>query len=140
MSSIDRIPISVVSPEEVLTGQAEAVLTEVAEMLKLLTEQGKEDSIDIRSLPLSSADRKWLDRQLGCGEIEILLQAGGRSVLTETAYPAVWKVVHHDENDRVVAEFIEVALVPAIVKPDAGDVQKGYMSLLFNLKVESGGA
>lgn len=140
MSTIENISISIAGPDDMLTGQAEAVLTEVAEMLKRLIEQNIEDSIDLRSLPLSSADRKWLDRQLGCGEVEILLEAGGRSVLTETAYPAVWKVVHHDGNGRVVAEFIEVALVPTIIKPDAGDVQKGYESLLLNLKVESEGA
>ncbi len=140
MSTIDRIPVSIAGPDDMLTGQAEAVLTEVAEMLKRLIEQNIEDSIDLRSLPLSAADRKWLDRQLGHGEVEILLEAGGRSVLTETGYPAVWKIVHRDGQERVVAEFVEVAWVPRIIKPDAGDVQIGYESLLSNLKVESGGA
>jgi len=139
MSTIDRIPVSIAGPDDMLTGQAEAVLTEVAEMLKRLIEQNIEDSIDLRSLPLSTADRTWLDRQLGRGEVEILLEAGGRSIMTETAYPGVWRITHRDGQDRVVAEFVEVAWVPKIVKPDAGDVKKGYESLLSNLKVESGG-
>lgn len=140
MSTIENISISIAGPDDMLTGQAEAVLTEVAEMLKRLIEQNIEDSIDLRSLPLSAADRKWLDGQLGHGEVDILLEAGGRSVMTETAYPGVWRITHRDSQDRVVAEFVEVALVPNIVKPDAGDVKKGYESLLLNLKVESGGA
>jgi hydrogenase-1 operon protein HyaF len=140
MSTIDNISISIAGPDDMLTGQAEAVLTEVAEMLRHLIEQNIEDSIDLRSLPLSTADRKWLDRQLGHGEVEILLEASGCSVLTETAYPAVWKVTHNDVNDRVIAEFIEVAWVPAIIKPDARDVKKGYESLLLKLDGKSAGA
>jgi hydrogenase-1 operon protein HyaF len=140
MSTIENISISIAGPDDMLTGQAEAVLTEVAEMLRRLIEQNIEDSIDLRSLPLSTADRKWLDRQLGHGEVEILLEAGGRSVMTETAYPGVWRITHRDGQDRVVAEFVEVAWVPNIVKPDAGDVKKGYESLLLKLDGKSAGA
>jgi hydrogenase-1 operon protein HyaF len=140
MSTIENISISIAGPDDMLTGQAEAVLTEVAEMLRRLIEQNIEDSIDLRSLPLSTVDRKWLDRQLGHGEVEILLEAGGRSVMTETAYPGVWRITHRDGQDRVVAEFVEVAWVPNIVKPDAGDVKKGYESLLLKLDGKSAGA
>jgi hydrogenase-1 operon protein HyaF len=140
MPSIDQIPVAVASQDEMLTGQAEAVLTEIAAMLKRLLDEGAEDSIDLRSLPLSAADRDWLDKRLGRGEVEILLDAGGRSLLTETAYPGVWRVTHRDDRDRVVAELIEVARVPAIVKPDTGDVEKGYESLLLNLMGEPAGA
>lgn len=140
MPSIDQIPVAVASQDEVLTGQAEAVLTEIAAMLKRLLDEGTEDSVDLRSLPLSMADRNWLDSKLGRGEVEILLDAGGRSVLTETAYPGVWKVVHRDDRERVVAELIEVARVPAIVKADGADIKIGYESLLLNLMGEPGGA
>lgn len=134
MSSIEHVSIRIASFDEMLTGQAEAVLSEVAEMLKRLLEEGVEDSIDLRSLPLTPADRDWLDEQLGRGEAEIVLEAGGRSVLSETAFPGVWKIVHRDPDDRVVAELIEVALVPAIVRPDRTDIEKGYEGLLLNLK------
>lgn len=139
MPSIDQIPISIVSPDEMLTGQAEAVLTEIAGMLKHLLDEGIEGSIDLRGLALSGADRIWLEKKLGRGEVEIMLEAGGRSVLTETAYPGVWKVMHRDDRDRVVAELIEVAFVPAIIRPDNGDVKKGYESLLLNLKAKTAG-
>lgn len=136
MSSIEQISIRIASLDEMLTGQAEAVLTEIAEMLKRLLDEGVEDSIDLRSLPLSPADRDWLDAELGRGEVEVALEAGGRSVLMETAYPGVWKVTHRDTQDRVVAELIEVAFVPVIVRPDKMDVEKGYEGLLLNLKAK----
>jgi hydrogenase-1 operon protein HyaF len=60
--------------------------------------------------------------------------------MTETAYPGVWRITHRDGQDRVVAEFVEVAWVPNIVKPDAGDVKKGYESLLLKLDGKSAGA
>jgi hydrogenase-1 operon protein HyaF len=135
MSSIEHISIRIASFEEMLTGQAEAVLTEVAEMLKRLLEEGVEDSIDLRSLPLTPADRDWLDERLGRGEVEIVLEAGGRSVLAETAFPGVWKIMHRDTEDRIVAELIEVAFVPAIIRPDQTDIEKGYEGLLLKLKV-----
>lgn len=134
MRSINDIPIHVLSPEEMLTGQAEAVLTEIADMLGRLLETGEEGSIDLRSLPLSPADKVWLDERLGRGEVEINLEAGGRSILTETAYSGVWKVVHHDTDERVVSEFIEVAYVPAIVWPAGADIENAYEKLQSDLK------
>ena len=134
MRSLKDIPIHALSPDEILTGQAEAVLAEVAEMLGRLLQTGKGDSIDLRSLPLSLADRVWLDERLGRGEVEILLDAGGNSTLTETAYSGVWKVVHSDMEGRVVAEFVEVGYVPDIVLPTGLDIQKSCHKLQSNLK------
>lgn len=134
MRSINEIPIHVLSPDEMLTGQAEAVLTEVADLLERLLATGEEGSIDLRSLPLSPADRDWLDAKLGRGEVEISLEAGGRSTLYETAYSGVWKVVHRDTEERVVSEFIELAYVPAIVRPAGADIENAYEKLQSDLK------
>ena len=134
MRPIDEIPIHALSPDEMLTGQAEAVLSEVADLLARLLATGEEGSIDLRSLPLSPADRDWLDERLGRGEVEIILDAGGRSSLYETAYSGVWKVVHRDTEERVVSEFIEVSHVPAIVKPARADIEQAFGSLQSSLK------
>jgi hydrogenase-1 operon protein HyaF len=134
MPSISEIPIHVLSADEILTGQAEAVLTEVAEMLGRLLETGEEGSIDLHGLPLSPADKVWLDQQLGRGEVEINLDAGGRSLLTETAFSGVWKVVHRDMDGRVVAELIEVTYVPGIVRPAAMDIKRAHEKLQLNLQ------
>lgn len=134
MSSIEQISIMALSADEMLTGQAEAVLTEIAELLGQLLETGKGDSIDLRSLPLSPADRVWLDEQLGRGELEIRLDAGGQSILSETAFSGVWKVVHRDIDERVIAELIEVAYVPDIVRPTIMDIKRAHDDLQLNLK------
>ncbi len=134
MRSINEIPIHVLSPDQMLTGQAEAVLSEIADLLARLLETGEEGSIDLRSLPLSPADRDWLDGKLGRGEVEIALEAGGRSTLYETAYAGVWKVTHRDTEERVVSEFIEVSHVPAIVKPAGADIENAHERLQSDLK------
>lgn len=134
MSTLESISIHIASADEMLSGQAEAVLVEIAELLGRLLAQGEENSIDIRGLPLTRADRAWLEAQLGRGEVEIVMEAGGTSRLLETAYPGVWIVTHRDPTGRVVAELIEIAQVPAILKPDLSDVEKGYKSLLLELE------
>lgn len=133
MRSINEIPIHVLSPDEMLTGQAEAVLSEVADLLGRLLATGEEGSIDLRSLPLSPADRDWLDGKLGRGEVEIALEAGGRSDIYETAYAGVWKVTHRDTEARVVSEFIEVAYIPAIVRPASADLENAHEKLQSDL-------
>lgn len=139
MNTLEAISIHIASHDEMLTGQAEAVLTEIAELLGKLLECGEEDSIDIRGLPLTQADREWLDIQLGRGEVEIVMEAGGTSTLIETAHPGVWKVTHRDPTGRVLAELIEIASVPAILRPDVSDIQTGYKGLLLKLKAQSAG-
>ncbi len=134
MSSISQIPVQVLTANDGLTGQAEAVLTEIAEMLSRFLETGKGDSIDLRSLPLSPADKIWLDEQLGRGEVEIGIDAGGRSVVTETAYAGVWKIEHRDTEERIVAELIEVTAMPEIVQPHKTDIEKSYNTLQSSLK------
>lgn len=139
MRSINEIPVHALSADEMLTGQAEAVLVEVANLLARMVATGEEGSIDLRSLPLSPADRDWLDAKLGRGEVDIALEAGGRSELYETAYAGVWKVVHRDTEARVVAEFIEVASMPAIVKPALADIERANQKLQSDLKQISRG-
>ncbi len=134
MSSISQIPIQILPAGDGLTGQAEAVLTEIVEMLGRLLETGVGDSIDLRSLPLSPADKLWLDAKLGKGEVAINIDAGGRSLVTETAISGVWKVEHRDIEGRMVAELIEVAAVPEIVKPHKTDIEKAYGNLRTSLK------
>lgn len=137
MQSINEIPVHVLSFDEMLTGQAEAVLSEIADLLGRLLATGEAGSIDLRSLPLSPADRDWLDEKLGRGEVEITLEAGGRSDLYETAYAGVWKVTHRDTEERVVAEFIEVAYVPAILRPASADIEQAHERLQASLKQNS---
>jgi len=118
-----------------LTGQAEAVLREIATLLERLAVHGEEASLDLKSLPLSPADRDWLRQRLGRGEVNIDLTAGGTSRIDETGLPGVWWVEHRDEVANIIGEYIEVARVPAIVPADPDGITAGLDRLRSRLDV-----
>ncbi len=128
--SLDAIPVQVLplpaAPGEPgLTGNARPLLRELLDMVQRLLDTGESSSIDLTALPLTPADLDWLHARLGQGEIAITLQANGESTLDETACPGVWWVTHHNEQGAVTAQFLEVALVPELVKADPQDVAMG---------------
>jgi hydrogenase-1 operon protein HyaF len=112
-----------------LTGNAQAVLREVRGLLQRLLESGETGAIDLRAMPLSDADLRWLARQLGEGEIRVTLDAGGRSTITETQAPGVWWVTHRNEQDKVVSEFMEITWVPDLVATQREDAILGLAYL-----------
>lgn len=115
----------------------DALLMEVAGLLRRLIEHGEEGSIDLLGLPLSSSCVASLDQRLGQGEVTILLMAGGQSDIRETSFPGVWWTKHADEAGRVVAMLIEVAIVPAILRADLDDMTRGYQRLQNRADVAS---
>lgn len=117
--------IPVVAGDGALTGNARAVLSEVDTLLDSLLRTGEGGMVDVRGLPLSVADRRWLLEQLGKGEVEIHMDLGGRSCILETAYPGVWWIEHRDERDNPVSEFIQVAYVPELISAHPDDVESG---------------
>lgn len=121
--------IPIVTEEGSLTGNAAAVLREVETLLDGLLRTGEGGAIDIRGLPLSAADRRWLLEQLGRGEVEVHLDLGGHSCILETAYPGVWWLEHRDERDNPVSEFIQVAYVPELISAHPDDVESGLEHL-----------
>ena len=126
---IEDIPVTVETGAADLTGNAQALLGEIAALLQQLLATGEGGAIDLASLPLSPADRAWLEQHLGHGEVEIRLVAAGLSTFNETAHPGVWWVSHHNEAGVRVSELIEVARIPelAIAHPD--DVKSGLERL-----------
>lgn len=127
--SLDAIPIHVINAPSIeagLTGNAPPLLRELAEQVKHLLATGEASAIDLSALPLTPADLDWLREKLGTGEISVTLQANGESTLNETACPGIWWVTHHNEQGAVTSQFIEVALVPELVKAHPQDVQIGY--------------
>lgn len=110
---------------EVPTGNGPPLLREISARLDGLLRRGEDGSIDLRGLPLSAADRRWLEEALGDGEVLIRVDAAGRSTLRETGYPGVWWVEHRDGRDVLTGEFIEVAFVPEWVRAHPDDVAAG---------------
>jgi hydrogenase-1 operon protein HyaF len=127
---LHEIPVRVEGDAGEPGGNAAAVLREVAGLLDALVRHGEGGSVDLKSLPLSPAEREWLKDRLGRGEVEITLDVAGGSTISETAYAGVWWVEHRDEQGVVGSEFIEVAYVPELVSAHPDDVQSGldYLS------------
>ena len=107
----------------------QAVLSEVARMLDELAAGGRDSAIDLRSLPMSPADRSRLLRILGDGEVQAVLDADGLSHVRETAVAGVWWVEHRDRAGTVRAESLDVAWVPAILSPASDEVTAGARAL-----------
>jgi len=134
---LDAIPVVAVPAglhAAELSGNAPALLREIAEMLRRLLGSGESSAIDLQALPLTPADLDWLREQLGEGEIAVILNADGESSLNETACSGVWWVTHRNPNGAVVSEFIEVAFVPEVVKAHHEDVEIGleHLELLIS--------
>jgi len=138
---LDAIPIVVVKAKEIptvadsgLSGNAPVLLREVAELGQRLLTTGESAAIDLRALPLTPADLDWLRETLGQGQVMATLEAEGESTLTETVCPGVWWVTHHNEHGAVASEFIEVTLVPELLKAHPDDVKIGleHLELLIS--------
>jgi hydrogenase-1 operon protein HyaF len=115
--------------ERMRTGMAQSLLREVARALTALAETGARDAIDLRSLPLTAADREDLEVALGRGEASVTLQAAGLSEVWETRFAGVWWLRHLGGDGRVAAEVIEITPIPDIVVAHAQDIAAAAAAL-----------
>jgi hydrogenase-1 operon protein HyaF len=111
------------------TGMAFAVLAEIGRLLDHLATTGASGAIDLRSLPLTAADREHLEALLGRGEIHAELDLAGRSEVWETAYPGAWWIRHCGAGGRVASELIAVCPVPEILAAHPADIRAGARRL-----------
>lgn len=116
------------------TGMAAPVLTEVARMLAELAREGKAGAIDLRSIPMTDADRTQLEDRLGHGEVEATLDIGGITQVRETAYPGVWWIRHQGGDGTVSSEEIAVCPVPPILKTHSADIEAAARRLQSELE------
>jgi hydrogenase-1 operon protein HyaF len=107
---------------ELRTGMASALLSEILATLERLAEEGESGSVDLRSLPLSDADRLELADALGSGEVRASVTCTATTEVSETAFAGVWWVRLLGEDGRVNAEHIEIARVPEILLAHPADI------------------
>ena len=105
------------------TPLARAVLGEVAEHLRRFVATGSPHQVDLRSLPMHDDDRIALADALGHGEVRARVSVAGDSEAYETRYPGVWWVSHRGRDGDILAEFIEITLVPALLCAVPEDVR-----------------
>ncbi len=104
------------------TGLAQSVLREIAGHLAALAGAGESAAIDLRSLPMTAADRGELESLLGRGEVSVKLDVAGTSELWETRYSGVWWVRHRGDDERIATERIEIAAIPEILVSHDADI------------------
>ncbi len=129
MSSLEQIPVSIVPAGDGLSGNADALLAEIATLLARWLDEGVPGSIDLRGLPLSPADLDYLRERLGTGEVHAEVEALGTSAIRETAFAGVWWITHRNIEQEVMAELIEINTVPDILKSPQEDMRDGLMRL-----------
>ncbi len=115
------------------TGMADSLLREIAERLDVLARTGECSAIDLRSLPITAADRSELEERLGHGDIEALLTTAGTSEIWETRYAGVWWVCHLGAGGKIAAERIEITACPEILLSDVADIATASKKLAEDL-------
>jgi hydrogenase-1 operon protein HyaF len=116
------------------TGMALSVLTEILQMLNALHESGEGGAIDLRSLPLSDADRKELEEALGHGEVHAEMDLAGESEVWETTYPGVWWIRHRGAGGKIATEEISVCRIPEILITHPVDIEAAAARLKKELE------
>jgi hydrogenase-1 operon protein HyaF len=137
MSRLSEIAVRIEAPARQggLGGGVAALLSELVGMLERLSLGGEAATIDLRSLPMSAADRIDLQACLGQGEVHATLSAEGISTLQETGVSGVWWVEHRDRQGGLVAELIEVTAIPKILEASidemaaSAEVLRGRLSM-----------
>jgi len=145
MSGLKDIPVTVIaSPGDQAasgpSGNATAILHEIADLLGRLAADGSRGIIDLRAMPLTSGDRAQLEEVLAAGAVRVAIDAAGPTEVVETVYPGVWWTRHFNESGEAVAEFIEVTDCPEILKSHTDDVREGSIHLKRLLDPDAGDA
>ena len=118
---------------ELKTGMAWSVLAEIHTLLKALVRNGTPAAVDLRSLPLTTADRDELEQLLGKGELKCSLSLMGSTEVWETAFTGVWWIRHLGAEDQVSSESIEISLIPEILKSHPDDAALAELRLAERL-------
>jgi hydrogenase-1 operon protein HyaF len=105
------------------TGMALSVLSEIGTRLEKLAASGEESAIDLRSLPLTEADRAQLEELLGQGEVSARMDLAGESEVWETAYPGAWWIRHRGAGGTIASEVIAVCRIPEILVTHPVDIE-----------------
>jgi hydrogenase-1 operon protein HyaF len=134
VSGLDHIGVQVVTAlDNGARSYVPALLREIETLLAELVASGRSSRIDLRSLPLLPGDDARLAALLGDGEVDAALQVTGDTRVRETGVSGVWWVTHANADGEIVAEFIEVTLVPEILKAHPQDVRAGLTRLRARL-------
>jgi hydrogenase-1 operon protein HyaF len=132
-NNLKDIPIYAQAEESYSVGNIRALLAEIAARLEKLAGSGETGMIDLNSLPFAPGEYEQLRQTLGQGEVSARVEAIGPSEIIETNYPGVWWVTHYNVEGDIVADLIEIAHVPEILKSQQVDIRTGLELLRSQL-------
>lgn len=112
---------------------AYALLHELVNLLHQLLSRDEPSHIDLRAIPLSQKDMTLLAETLGEGDVFAEVADFGLTRVRQTGIPGVWWVVHLDDEEQVIAEFIEVNYCPEVLITPTEDIRDGRAALQARL-------
>lgn len=121
-----------------LTQNVQPLLHEIRHALRALVGTGESHVIDLRTIPLAPGEEEKIIERLGCGEVHAQLNALGQSDIYETHFKGVWLVTHFNTENSIVGRFIEVTLIPEILKSQQEDMQDSLAQLEAELMPDEG--
>lgn len=109
------------------------LLHEVVNLLQQLLSRDEPSHIDLGSLPLSPQDLSLLAETLGEGDVFAEVANYGLTRVRQTGIPGVWWVVHLDEEEQIISQFIEVNYCPEVLITPTEDIRDGREALKARL-------
>ena len=110
-------------------GNVKPLLNEIIHALDRLLDNDEPTVIDLASLPFAPGELEELESALGHGELNAELDALGKSLIRETAYPGVWWLEHRNTAGEVVGRYIEITRSPEILMSQDADIGAGRAKL-----------
>ena len=95
--------------------------------------QDEPSHIDLRAIPLSQKDLELLTETLGEGDVFAEVAEYGLTRARQTGIPGVWWVVHLDDEEQIIGEFIEVNYCPEVMITPTEDIREGREALRARL-------
>ncbi len=127
--SLENIAIKIEPASPYSVGNLSALLNEIASRLEKLVAHNEPSLIDLKSLPFSPGEYEQLRIALGSGEVSARLDAIGASEIIETRFPGVWWVTHYNVEGDIIADLIEIAAIPEILRSQPEDMRGGLKHL-----------
>lgn len=85
--------------------------------------------LNLSLLPLSAADAKLLDAELGTGTVTILSRGYGNCRISSTERPGTWRVTYYNSEDALILDTLEVSRVPEVACAAQQDLAESAVRL-----------